>query len=103
VLGARVEVQGPALNGVIQVRKVSHEDEEDDDEGDGGFELEGSIDSADAGANTFVLRAVTVLHDADTRFEQGDAADLAAAAKVSVKGTLADGGTRRLARAIEIH
>jgi Domain of unknown function (DUF5666) len=99
VLGARVEVEGSASAGVITARTVKLEEDED---GAGGFELEGRITSVDAGARTFVLRGVTVVHDDATVFEGGNAGTLAANRKVSVKGTLADNGTRLLARKIEL-
>jgi Domain of unknown function (DUF5666) len=99
VLGARVEVEGSASAGVITARTVKLEEDED---GEGGFELEGRITSVDAGARTFVLRSVTVVHDDATVFEGGNATALVANKKVSVKGTLADNGTRLLARKIEL-
>lgn len=55
-------------------------------EGRDTIELEGTIESADAAAQRFVLRGATVSWDATTRFEDGTAADIAAGRKVKVKG-----------------
>lgn len=99
-VGARVEVEGAISGGVLRAEKVELEDDDDDDEG-GGFEVSGRITSVDTASRRFVLRGVTVEHDADTRFDDGDAGDLAAGREVEVKGELSADGTRLHAQEIE--
>jgi len=98
VLGARVEVEGRILNGVLLATKVKLEGDEEAE----GFELHGSISAPDAGNKTFVVRGVTVDYSNTTRFEGGTAADLVAGRYVEVKGALSSTGTRLAAISIEI-
>ena len=90
VLGARVEVEGKAVDGVIVARKVSVEGEREDH--DRGFELHGAITTLDATAKTFVLRGVTVSFAGTVEYRNGSAADLAVGKNVEVKGTLGSDG-----------
>lgn len=99
-LGARVEVEGTVVNGVLVARKV--ELESDDDDRSSGFEIDGSITAADAAASTFVVRDVTVHHGAGVDFRDGSAANLVVGTRVEVKGTLAADGTTVEATRIEI-
>lgn len=92
VMGARVEVEGKAVDGVIIANKVSVEDENEDY--NRGFELHGAITAFDGIAKTFVLRGVTVDFGGTVEFRKGSAATLAVGSKVEVKGMLsADGKT----------
>ena len=92
VLGARVEVEGKAVDGVIIATKVSVEDE--NEEHKRGFELHGAITELNGTAKTFVLRGVTVDFGGTVEFRKGSAATLALGSKVEVKGMLsADGKT----------
>ena len=92
VLGARVEVEGKAVDGVIIATKVSVEDEQE--EHNRGFELHGVITEFNGIAKTFVLRGVTVDFGGTVEFRKGSAATLALGSKVEVKGMLsADGKT----------
>lgn len=93
VLGARVEVEGAIVNGVLVARQVHLEDEDDDDH-EGEYELHGAITALDTQARTFLLRGVTVAYTDSTVFEDMSVADLAAGLEVEVKGPLSPDGTR---------
>ena len=86
VLGARVEVEGKAVDGVIVARKVELEDEREVHIR--GFELHGNISALDTTLKTFVLRGVTVSYASTTVYKDGSEANLAVGAKVEVKGSL---------------
>ena len=81
VLGARVEVEGSAVDGVIIAKKVKPEN--DDDVKAEGFELHGTLSDLDATAKTFTLRGVTVNYSNLSGSEVGN---LANGIKVEVKG-----------------
>jgi Domain of unknown function (DUF5666) len=99
VLGARVEVKGSAVGGVIIATRVSIETEHDREQE--GFELHGAISNLDATAKTFVLRGVTVSYAATTlEVRKGTLADLANGKKVEVKGTRSTDGTTLVASRI---
>lgn len=99
-LGARVEVEGTVVNGVLVARKVELESEDDDR--DEGFEIDGPITAANAEAKTFVVRGVTVRYAASVEFRDGNAANLVVGARVEVKGMLSSDGTTVDATRIEI-
>jgi hypothetical protein len=86
VLGARVEVEGKAVDGVIVARKVELQDERELHIR--GFELHGGITTIDTTAKTFVLRGVTVNYANAVIYKDGTEADLKVDAKVEVKGML---------------
>ena len=87
-LGARVEVEGSLVNGVLVAKKVELEDGADALK----FELHGPLSSLNAGAKTFVLRGVTVKYDSFTTFSVGvTALTLANGNNVEVKGTRSAG------------
>jgi hypothetical protein len=95
-LGTRVEVEGSIRNGVLLASKVKVEGD-----GESGFELEGKIASPDAIAMTFVVRGVTVVYSASTRFDTGkSAADIKVGLGVEVQGALSSDGTRLEAASI---
>jgi hypothetical protein len=100
VLGARVEVEGAIVNGVLVARQVHLEDEDDDDH-EGEYELHGAISALDTQARTFLLRGVTVAYSDNTLFEDMGEADLVAGLEVEVKGQLSPDGTRVDATRIE--
>ena len=86
VLGARVEIEGSIVNGVLVATKV-----ELDDEHAGSRhapELHGNIASIDAAAKTFSLRGITVSYAGAVTYSNGVAADLAVGRSVEVKGQL---------------
>ena len=97
--GVRVEIEGRMVDGVLvadQVeikRRGGGEDEN--------FRLEGTIESVVAVQQSFVLRGITVHHDADTRFVQGDASGLLVGAEVEVRGVLTANGTQVRANRIK--
>lgn len=99
-LGARVEVEGTVVDGVLVARKV--ELESDDDDRSSGFEIDGSITAVDAAASTFVVRNVTVHHGSGVTFRDGSAANLVVGTRVEVKGALAADGKTVEATRIEI-
>jgi len=96
VLGAKVEVEGSARGGVLIAQTVKREDDA------GGFELNGSIESADAVAQRFVVRGVTVTWSAATRFESSTPADIQNGRRAEVRGLLSPDGTRLEATLIHI-
>jgi hypothetical protein len=88
-LGARVEVKGSAVNGVVVATEVKTEDENEVEQQE--FELHGTVTNLNATAKTFVERGVTVSFAGTVRFDNGDATTLAmvngTAAIVEVRGT----------------
>ena len=86
VLGARVEVEGKAVDGVIVARKVELQDEREIHIR--GFELHGDITAIDTTLKTFVLRGVTVNYASAVVYKNGSAADLKVGAQVEVRGML---------------
>jgi hypothetical protein len=99
VLGARVEVTGSVVAGVLVATKV--EIEEAREHGMRPLELHGDIASIDTTAKTFALRGVTVWYGGTVSYKNGAAADLAAGKRVEVHGTLSADRTRLEARRIE--
>lgn len=99
-VGARVEVEGTVVNGVLVARKV--ELKSDDDDRSSGFEIDGPITAADAAVSTFVVRGVTVRYAAGVEFRDGSAANLTVGTRVEVKGALAADGSTVDATRIEI-
>jgi hypothetical protein len=103
--GARVEVEGRIVNGVLVAREVKIEDGDEDDDGrddDGEVELHGAIESVDAANGRFVVRGVTVTWNAGTAFKDLTAAGLVVGARVEVEAQLAADGTTVVALEIEL-
>lgn len=96
-LGMRVEVEGMLDNGTLIAREVELEDADGDD----GLEVEGSISSVSPATQSFVVRGVTIRHDAATRFIDGTPARIAVGVKVEVKGWLSADGTALSASEVE--
>lgn len=98
-VGAMVEVKGSLRNGVLIATQVEREEE---DGGTEPFELHGTLDSVDTAAASLVVRGVTVVWSAATRFEGGNAGDLSrwVGREIEVKGALSDDGTRIAATSI---
>jgi Domain of unknown function (DUF5666) len=82
VLGARVEVKGTEVDGVIIAKKVKLESEHDVEVE--GFELHGTISSLNTEIKTFSLRGVTVSYATTSGF---DVSKLVDGVKVEVKGS----------------
>jgi hypothetical protein len=86
--GALVEVSGSLRGGVLIASEVSLEDEDDD--GDRGFELKGRIEAVDSAARTFSLRGnVVSWARSDLRLDGGTLADIAVGREVEVRALLA--------------
>ena len=82
VLGARVEVEGSIVNGVLVAKKVELEGGEDAAK----FELHGTLSLLDTAAKTFVLRGVTVNYGSATFAIGVTALSLANGLNIEVKG-----------------
>lgn len=93
VVGARVEVKGSAVGGVVVATTVKVENEREHEAA--GFELHGAISALDTTAKIFMLRGVKVGYSSGTvEFRKGTAADLVNGKKVEVEGLRsADGST----------
>lgn len=97
-LGARVEVEGAVVDGVLHATEVEIDD---DDDPLGRFELKGAVESHLPALQLFVLRGVTVFYGAPgLEFQDGDASDIAVGAEVEARGVLSADGTRLLATRI---
>jgi hypothetical protein len=86
VLGARVEVEGHMLDGVLVAQEVDIESRHAAERND--FELHGAISAMDSGSQTFVLRGVRVSYAGSPVYEDGSAAQLANGRRIEVKGQL---------------
>ena len=86
-LGARVEVEGSLVSGVLVAKKVQLEDGADAAK----FELHGTLSLLDTTAKTFVLRGMKVKYDSATTFSVGvTALTLANGINLEVKGMRSD-------------
>lgn len=94
VLGAKVEVEGAIVNGVLVATKVHVEDEEQEHERGEDYELHGVLTAVDTTAHTFTLRGVVVAYTEATTWRDLAESGLAIGVKVEVKGNLAADGTR---------
>jgi len=99
-LGVRAEAEGSVSGGVLLADKVSIES--DDDVRERGFELEGTVESTNPAAQTFVLRGVTVsTARSDLRLKDGTLADIQPGREIEVKAQLSADRTRLEATEIE--
>ncbi len=99
VVGARVEVEGKIVNGVLVATKVQLDDERGN--GEGNNELHGTISKLDTTAKTFEVRGVTVDYSAAT-FSRGNAGNLVDnVSMVEVKGDLSADGTKVKAKTVK--
>jgi hypothetical protein len=96
--GVRVAVDGTMNGGVLVAQIVKIRQDDADNER---VELHGRIRSVDAAHSSFVLRGNTVTYDANTDFDDGNAADLVAGAQVEVRGQLVNHGSQIYASKIE--
>jgi Domain of unknown function (DUF5666) len=99
VLGARVEVSGSVVDGVLVATKV--EIEERRTLGLRPLELRGEMGNLDSAAKTFALRGVTVWYGGTVDYRDGTEARLANGARVEVRGVLSTDRTRLEARRID--
>lgn len=91
VLGARVEVEGAVVAGVLRASKVKPEDASPE------FRLRGTMSAFDGVARTFVVQGVTVRYGAGVRIDNGTEADLANGRSVEVRGLPLANGSQLLA------
>lgn len=108
VLGAKVEVYGSVVAGVLVATQVKLE--ESNSGGGGGehgggtprpLELHGAIANLDTAAKTFVLRTVTVSYSGTVTYKNGSEANLAKDVNVDVYGVLSADRTKLQAQRIE--
>lgn len=99
VLGARVEVKGSVVDGVLVATVVKVDDGHNP--GRHRLELHGELSGLDTVAKTFALRGVTVAYDGTVDYRNGSQADLANGKRVEVRGALSADRTRLQAQRIE--
>lgn len=99
VLGARVEVEGAIVNGVLVATKV--ELRERRDPLSRLLEFRGEMSRLDTTAKTFALRGLTIYYGGTVTYRNGTEATLANGKIVEVKGTISLDRTRIDARIIE--
>ncbi len=99
LLGARVKVRGRSSAGVLIAATVDLRSE-GDVFGDG-VDLRDVMGSLDTGAQTFVLRGITVFYGNGPEFRNGSVADLQDGKRVRVRGTLSADRTRVVATRVE--
>lgn len=95
--GVRIEVEGHLDADGTTLIATEIEFDDDDDEA----EIEGRISNLNSGAQTFVIRGVTVDYSG-ARFEGGGPGDLADGVKVEVEGRFSPDGRTLVASAIEL-
>ncbi len=91
-LGARVEVEGAAVGGILVATRVTLVT--DGDDAGQSFETRGAITALDPVERTFVVHDVTVSYSGTVDFRNGSAPDLAIGRMVEARGTLSADGTR---------
>ncbi len=108
VLGARVEVKGALVNGVLIASRVKIESDDDNGKDDDDnvssrneIELHGAISSVNTGSKTFALRGLMVSYAGTVDFQRGTATNLVNGALVEVKGVAAATGTSVVAKKIK--
>lgn len=99
VLGARVEVEGSFVNGVLVASKVEMEDRRD--RGRRLLEFRGEMGNLDTTAKTFALRGLTIWYGGTVTYGNGTEATLGNGKIVEVKGVISADRTRVEARRIE--
>ncbi|MBI5721231.1 MAG: hypothetical protein HZC37_26475 [Burkholderiales bacterium] len=99
VLGARVEVEGAIVGGVLVATKVEIEDRRDF--GRRLLEFRGEMGNLDTTAKTFALRGLTIWYGGTVEYRNGTEATLADGKIVEVKGVISVDRTRIEARRIE--
>jgi hypothetical protein len=104
VVGARVEVEGSVVNGVLVATKVEFDGRrgDDDDDDRNKPEFEGTVASVNSQARTFTIsgRSETISYAGAVRYDNGREANLVVGALVEVKARIAADGTI-VARKIE--
>jgi hypothetical protein len=91
VLGARLEVEGRLVDGVLVAAKVEIDDGQADDD-QHRPELHGSIGSLNTSSKTMVVRGLTVSYGVSTQFKGLTEAQLRNGLTVEVKGSVSPSG-----------
>ncbi len=91
-LGARVEVEGATVGGILVATRVTLVTNGAD--ASQSFETRGAIVALDTVERTFVVHDVTVSYSGTVQYDTGSAADLAIGRMVEAHGTLSAYGTR---------
>ncbi len=99
ILGARVEVHGTVVNGILVATRVEVEEHHTPDQRP--LELRGNMGNLNTTNKTFALRGVTVWYGGTVSYVNGTVATLANNARVEIKGVLSADRTRVEARRIE--
>jgi hypothetical protein len=99
VLGARVEVEGAIVAGVLVATKVELRERRDPLARL--LEFRGEMSRLDTAAKTFALRGLTIYYGGSVTYKNGTEASLANGKLVEVKGTISLDRTRIDARIIE--
>ncbi|MFM9888271.1 MAG: DUF5666 domain-containing protein, partial [Burkholderiales bacterium] len=89
--GILVEVHGSFIGGQFQAQRIHHEDSSDSDfkpSSEGRWEVEGYINGFTAHPGSFTVNGRTVRTSASTRFEGGNALNLANSVKIEAEGKL---------------
>jgi hypothetical protein len=96
--GVRIEVEGVTRAGVLAASQIEVKTKGG---GDQEFQLFGTIESANAVRQSFVLRGVTVTYSDGTRIDNGSAVNLVVGASVEVRGVLSGSGNQLVAARIK--
>jgi hypothetical protein len=99
VLGARVEVTGSIVGGVLVASRVELKERRDWNARP--IELRGDIANLNPTAQTFALRGVTVWYGGQVSYQGGGVGDLSNGRRVEVTGSLSADRTRLEARRIQ--
>ena len=108
---SRVQVRGTITGSTLLAGSVvvsARDDDQDDDDpgghggpgGNGRFEIDGAILSLDPAHQVFTMRGPTTVSYASATFAGGKVTDLAAGARVEVRGDLSADGTEVIARQV---
>jgi len=92
VLGARVEIDGAIVGGIVIAREV--ELQTDEKLRDRGFQLIGAVSAIDTASKALVLRGMTINYAFTLRYDNGTEADLAVGRRIHVRGVLSADRTR---------
>ncbi|MDE0477657.1 MAG: DUF5666 domain-containing protein, partial [Candidatus Dadabacteria bacterium] len=91
-VGRRVEVEGSKITpGTATAQEIEFKDRNYDDDYEDYYEIEGAITSI-VDSRSFFLGNILITHDFSTRFEYGNANDLAVGRRVEVEGSRISSG-----------
>ena len=101
VRGARVEVEGRVVGGVLVATQVEIDSRRLGEIFKRLFELHGELSGIDTTAKTFALRGLTVWYGGTVEYRNGTEADLSNGDRVAIRGKLSADRTRLEASRIE--